>query len=200
MRIRLRLPGLILLSGLLMTCRNAPAHLSAAITPGPEVTLTATTVYYDVVGASADELRAQLDWRYPTGRQDAYTDWWVQWGYDYAQTASGCSVRSLSVTVDVTITFPHWTPPGDVSPELEEQWRAYLAALRVHEDGHKRIALEAANEIATALSSLPVYPSCAKLERDADATGQRILERYRQQELTYDRETEHGDTQGARFP
>jgi len=200
MNLCLCLSSLILLSGLLAACQDASAPPSAAIMPDPVVTLTVDRVYYDVVGASADELRAQLDSRGPTGRQDAYTDWWVQWRYDYVQTASGCSVRSLSVNVDVTITFPHWTSPGDVSTELEGQWRAYLAALAVHEDGHKRIALEAANEIATALSSLLAYPSCAKLERDADATGERILERYRQQEQSYDRETEHGATQGARFP
>jgi len=200
MNLCLCLSGLILLSSLLAACQDAPASPSAAITPDPEVTLTIDIVYYGVVGTSADELRAQLDSRGPTGRHDAYTDWWVQWRYDCAHTANACNVRSLRVNVDATITFPHWTPPGDVSPELEEQWRAYLAALAIHEDGHTKIALEAANEIATALSSLPAYPSCAELERTADATGERILERYRQQELNYDHETEHGATQGARFP
>jgi predicted secreted Zn-dependent protease len=187
------LVSLVFIVGLLTTC-------TATIAPTPGVALTVEVVYYDVAGASADELRAQLDLHGPTGQQDAYTDWWVQWRYDRVQAANGCELRSLAVTLDVTFTFPRWSPPDDAAPGLRERWEDYLAALRVHEEGHKEIALRAANEIAAALSSLPASPSCAELEQAADGTGERILERYRQQELSYDRQTDHGATQGARFP
>jgi predicted secreted Zn-dependent protease len=166
------------------------------------------TLYYDVAGASADELRTQLDLQSEIEQGDAYTDWQIQWRYDYARSADGCGLVSLTVSLDVTLTFPRWTPPESAAPhrpsvpvgELQEQWRAYLAALEVHEQGHEKLAAQAADEIVTALSSLPLYPSCAELERAADEAGERILEHYRQLELEYDRETEHGATQGARFP
>jgi predicted secreted Zn-dependent protease len=162
--------------------------------------LVRETLYYDVAGASADELRAQLDLQSEIEQGDAYTDWQIQWRYDYARSAGGCGLASLTVSLDVTLTFPRWTPPEGVSPGLQEQWLAYLAALEVHEQGHEKLAAQAADEIAAALSSLPLYPSCAELERAADEAGERILEGYRQLELEYDRETEHGATQGARFP
>ncbi len=197
----MRLLGLMLLSGLLLAaCSNAP--------PANTVVLEREILYYDVTGASAGELREQLDLQRGIEQVDAYTDWQIQWRYDYAQGADGCGLESLTVRLDVTLTFPRWTPPGGVSPhrpnvpvgELQERWRAYLAALETHEQGHEKLATQAADEIAADLSSLPPYPSCAELERAADEVGERILQHYRQQELEYDRETEHGATQGARFP
>lgn len=191
--------ALILLPGLLlMACAALPSTNPAA--SHPQVVLTLDKLYYDVAGSSASELRAQLDSHRETERVDAYTDWQIQWRYDYARSADGCRLESLIVSLDVTLTFPRWTPPEGVSPALQERWRAYLAALEAHEQGHEKLAAQAADEIAAALSSLPLYPSCAELEQAADEAGERVLQRYRQLELEYDRETEHGATQGARFP
>ncbi len=141
-----------------------------------------------------------MDLNRETERVDAYTDGQIKWRYDYAQSADGCKLKSLTVSLDVTLIFPRWTPPEGVSPQLQEQWRAYLAALEAHEQGHEKLAMQAAEEIAAALSSLRPYPSCAELEQAADEAGERVLQHYRQLELEYDRETEHGATQGARFP
>lgn len=175
----------------------------AIVTPHPEITLTVNTVYYEITGSDVGELRAQIDALGPAdhaGRHAAYTEWFVHWRYAYARTEDACRVESLAVNLTVTLTLPHWTPPSDASPELVDQWQAYLSALRKHEDGHKHIATKAANEIATTLSSLPPHATCVALERAADAAGARILEQHRLEEVRYDRVTAHGAMQGARFP
>jgi predicted secreted Zn-dependent protease len=84
--------------------------------------------------------------------------------------------------------------------ESEHHRDAYMAALRLHEDGHRRIAIEAGYEILQAINALPAYSSCSELELAADAVGESILEQYRRQEAVYDQNTGHGATQGVHFP
>jgi len=47
---------------------------------------------------------------------------------------------------------------------------------------------------------IPAYPSCEELKQGADAAAERVLSDYRQREAIYDQTTNHGATQGARFP
>lgn len=83
---------------------------------------------------------------------------------------------------------------------MVDQWNAYLDALRRHENGHREIGVGAGQAIYQAVDQLPSYDSCDALEQAAEATGRRILEQHRQQELDYDQATNHGATQGVRFP
>ena len=74
------------------------------------------------------------------------------------------------------------------------------SALVKHEDGHKAIGTNAADYIRDAGFKLPPEPLCSELARSVDKMTSEILERYRQREREYDRDTDHGRTQGARFP
>ena len=76
----------------------------------------------------------------------------------------------------------------------------YIAVLQVHENAHKEIAIDAGYEILQTINALPAYSSCNKLEQAADTAGESILEQYRRQESIYDQKTDHGATQGVRFP
>ena len=75
-----------------------------------------------------------------------------------------------------------------------------MTALQTHEDGHKEIGIQAGHDILRTLEGLPSYPTCDELEEAADAAGEGVLDRYREQEIIYDQTTRHGATQGARFP
>ena len=76
----------------------------------------------------------------------------------------------------------------------------YINALETQEDGHKEIAINAGCDIWQVLNDQPHYANCDELERNADEAANEILDLYRQRELSYDKETDHGATQGARFP
>ncbi|MCP4540226.1 MAG: DUF922 domain-containing Zn-dependent protease [Chloroflexi bacterium] len=185
---------------LLQTSVSAPTE-STSVAPIP---IVVDYDYYQITGSTADELCDQMDqlgYMDEVGyRWDAYTEWYVNWSYPYSTTSDNCTTNSVQVQIQITFIFPQWNTPKNASQDLIDRWNAYMAALRLHEDGHKKIAIQAGDEILQAMNALPAYPLCSELEQAADAVGESILERYRQRQATYDQNTEHGKTQGAHFP
>ncbi len=160
--------------------------------------------YYPVNGSTPGELRAGLDQLGPLDdsgrRHDMHTAWDVRWSYLYGREEGKCSLQGIQAAVSVTFTFPEWKASQGVSQELVERWQTYLKDAQTHEDGHKEIAVQAGKAILSALKDLPPYSSCDETEAAADQKGTQILGEYRQKEIDYDRDTQHGATQGAIFP
>ena len=158
--------------------------------------------YYDVAGSSEEELRAAIDKQRPKDRagerHDAVTNWDVLWTYRYVTVAGGCAVGSLATTLEVATIFPRW--PNRQSGTLTERWDKYTAALKAHEREHMDIALRAAQVIHKRLSSHEKARTCPLLKASIDSKGQALLDQFRSEEAEYDQRTQHGASQGARFP
>ena len=173
-----------------------PAHAAVSIDDRVE--------RYDVKGSTPLELRREINAKGPQGaggrRFDGYTRWDVSWNYRYQNAARSCAIASVTTTVKVTMTLPRWSNENGGSSAVRTQWARYLAALESHEQGHRRHGINAANEVDRAIAVMPSAGDCDALGANANATATRILRRYNQMDLDYDRETEHGATQGARFP
>lgn len=181
---------------------NAPESGAAAPsnTP-PPVTLpavdipNANIVYYDISGSSEDELRAQLNTLGPIGydgyRGDAITDWFIRWSWPGYGTSS-CDLSVADISYEIKVVFPRWIPTGDASPDLITKWAAYTKLLAEHEKGHVDSVLENFPTVVDAIKGA----TC----ETADSVGNKFLNQIRQLDIDYDAETQHGATQGARFP
>ena len=158
--------------------------------------------YYDVAGSSEDELRAAIDKQRPTDRagerHDAVTNWDVRWTYRYVTAAEGCGLGSLATTLEVVTIFPRW--PNRQSGALTERWDKYIAALKAHERDHMEIAHRAAQVIHERLSRHEKARTCPLLKASIDSKGQALLDQFRSEDTEYDQRTQHGGSQGARFP
>jgi predicted secreted Zn-dependent protease len=170
-----------------------------AVLDGAERTQT-----YEIAGVSVTELRESLNRKRPVGPDglphDAITVWNARWRYTTDRSPVGCTVTSFDVSLEIVTTFPRWVNEVDAPSSLVERWRNYYAALLVHEDGHKAIATAAAAAIRSVRAAAVPQPSCAELARLIDSGARRALDEYREKERRYDAETDHGRTQGARFP
>jgi len=195
------LVGVVVASGCVSSAPIVPLSPASTSTPppSPEVSVSAHTQYYEISGVAGDDLRAQMDELGP-GDHDVYTSWFIRWTYPDVVTDATCAVGPVEVSLSITYTLPQWDAPPGAPVDLVEKWNAYLAALQLHEAGHKDIAVAAGNEIRKTLSALPAYPSCEELHRSGEAASQDVMDRYRLQEVQYDQQTDHGATQGARFP
>lgn len=164
----------------------------------------ATIVYYDITGNSANALRRQMNAKGPLDmsgkRFDAYTRWYVRWRYRYRPTASGCEFTEVTVSVDGTITLPRWVDESHAPQALEQDWNRYIAALHRHEQGHYVHGLDAAREIEALGRSFHAAGDCPAFVADFDRQARGITRRYAAMDATYDRDTDHGKTQGAVFP
>jgi predicted secreted Zn-dependent protease len=166
--------------------------------------ITVTTNHYTITGSTASELRQQMNqlgplWR--TGKRfDAITRWHVRWSYRYAIRNNRCQITTNQVQADITITMPQWRSSSQVSGDLVKRWQRYITALQHHENGHRDHGIGAAREVVRALSKFPASPTCQQLGLAADAAMLRIIDRYSRKDVEYDRLTQHGATQGAKFP
>lgn len=159
--------------------------------------------YFTVEGSDPYELRKQLNLRGPhrNGRQnDGYTTWHVDWRIRTRHTMAGCTIRSVRVEVEAMITLPQWEPSPAATADTRTQWDRFARALRTHEEGHRDLAFSAASEIFHIVGSLPESASCDELRESARSNAEGILNRYRSKEIAYDTDTDHGKSQGAKFP
>jgi predicted secreted Zn-dependent protease len=161
------------------------------------------TTTYPVYGTTANELRLYMDVHGPdceSAMHDGCTLWHIAWSYRYRGQDGTCAVSDVQVSTRVTVTLPTWEPPEGTSQALVEQWRTYEDALRTHEDGHVAIALASGEALLATLQALPPAPSCDVLQVNVKDAAEHVLDACRAQHVAYDETTDHGATQGARFP
>lgn len=161
--------------------------------------------FYPVAGTTAAELRSQMIQQSPVRAAeghtfDALTNWSVHWNFNFNRTGKTCAARSIRTHVDILFTLPQWKKPQYASPQLQAEWDYYMQALKLHEEGHKKNGVDAAQSVMQALRQLPDYPDCRQLEKAAKETADRVIAAHNQRDVEYDRATGHGRTQGAVFP
>jgi predicted secreted Zn-dependent protease len=150
----------------------------------------ATIVTYTIRGSTAAELRAQMDQLGPQ-HFDAFTRWDFSWTWPAAADGS-CILSKATVNYTIKVTAPVWTPPRTVDPSLVTAWSTYMTALATHEKGHIDFVVATAPSVLEAIKA----STCDK----ANAAAGAVLDRIRQHDIAYDAATNHGATQGARFP
>jgi predicted secreted Zn-dependent protease len=184
----------------------APARSQGSIThPQPGLTVSVRNVYYRIQGRTAADLRAQMNRlgpldSYSGKRYDAYANWSLTWRVRDLYTSAGCRITGATVLVELGYTYPRWAPPPSASTQLRRKWQRYLKALHKHENGHGSIAAEMGRKMLRGIRSLAPRNSCRSLEAAVDQVGADGVERTNRAESAYDARTNHGTTQGARFP
>jgi predicted secreted Zn-dependent protease len=156
--------------------------------------------FYDVAGASSEALRTQLRELGPrdaSGRWAAATRWNVSWSFPYLQSEVGCVAGPVNVYLALSFTYPRWATPGQGSPDLAARWQRYLDAVIQHENGHRDIALEGAEALRQALTSLPPTPTCEQFGQSVQATANNFMTHSNERQVQYDQLTSHGASQGA---
>jgi predicted secreted Zn-dependent protease len=169
---------------------------SAAGAAGPKPPVRhATMVYYAVGGVTPAQLRERLDARAPKSpggyRGDAYTRWEYRWNWPGYGSAN-CSLAQAVVRLRVVVSFPRWTHPKAAPASLAAAWRRYTRALARHEQGHVDYAFARYPAVVRAIKRA----TCGT----ANAAALAQLELIRKHDVAYDSSTQHGATQGARFP
>lgn len=184
-----------------------PAEPIVTSTPSPDVALTREEKFYQIEGTTPKELRKQLDKYGPIDKEtnkkfDARTDWVIEWHYYYNESSNECKIDTnrVDVTLTLTFTYPEWKYPPDASSSLVDKWNTYMKNLTLHEEGHAAIASEGAQTIYDTIIAMPSSTTCAALEKATNAAAQEKIDEIKQQQKQYDKDTEHGKSQGAIFP
>jgi predicted secreted Zn-dependent protease len=170
----------------------------------PTPTIHDAVEYRDIVGNTENELVAGLRSNAAsTGSNDRFaanTRWRLRWDFRVASDDGSCRVSAASVWLDVDMTLPRWTPPANAKHKLVKRWNAFDAALRKHENGHRDIAIAAANDVASRVAATKPASDCSALKKTLGAMADGVVRDYRDKEDSYDVTTQHGAVQGATFP
>lgn len=166
-----------------------------------EIRETLAYTDYRVEANNRQSLARQLTYTSPIRHHGktfhAYTSWRVSWQYRWREESDGtCRIGQVATALDTTIKLPRL---DGGSARQQEQFQRYLGALREHELGHHDIGRQAAQEVNAQLQALPAMPDCTRLVAAANRLAQRIVDRFKEQERTYDLVTVHGRLQGARL-
>ena len=155
-----------------------------------------TMIYYEITGSTANELREEMNKLGPLDLTDglcydARTDWYVSWTWP-GYGKSECDLSKTNVNYDIKVTVPVWKPKSDIDPALVDRWNHYMNSLALHEQGHVDIIVDHYLKVKDAIQAA----TCDTAEQAA----QEVSEELRSLNEVYDRETQHGNLQGAVFP
>jgi predicted secreted Zn-dependent protease len=159
-------------------------------------------VYYDVEGRSEEDLLQAMSRGGPEWEGRRYfglTTSEVRYAYWKVPAATGCDLEGIEVTSAITISLPKWRPMAGTPYALERSWRQFERALALHEDGHRRLLVEEAEQIRLVLAGLRTE-TCAEMDAKARQEVERVRDGYGALHRSYDARTEHGRTQGAQWP
>lgn len=170
------------------------------------VVLPPTKAPYVIKGSTANELRAQMNQLGPfdakeNRRFDAKTD-----SRPFATFTSGgkkgksCRIKTVQVTVTTQFIIPQWTPPAGTDPALVSKWTDFLAKVQTHEDGHQQLSIDAGKDLLAKIKALPEATSCPELLKSAQEIQKQAQATLDANHVKYDASTQHGATQGAKFP
>lgn len=156
---------------------------------------------YPIQGQTAKELHDQIKQHghYENGERYAgFTQWTVTWHFFYKEIPNqGCGITSVSTDVKIVYLLPQWIDINSAPLELKNKWIKNMEALTIHEKGHGQHALLAAQKIEQALIRLPRQTHCQLIENKAKQVAQSIISKYNKEDVKYDKQTNHGATQGA---
>jgi predicted secreted Zn-dependent protease len=157
--------------------------------------------YFEIRGATAQQLRAELKRLGPIGetgiRGDGYTEYRIAWKFSMTLKNGVCRARDVDVDLDVVMRLPRWDPPARAPKRLLDTWNQFATVLREHEDGHHRLAIAAAREVQRKLRARTSAPSCEAVKIRLNAIANDVLRKYREKQLAYDLDTDYGRAQGT---
>jgi predicted secreted Zn-dependent protease len=181
-----------------------PSQLSLDDAPAGLRVQTDAPTQYQIYGDTASELRTQIQHCAPGASGSSLAEYTGQTSYNlswqYAVSISTkCSAQDIKVGVHTATALPYWQPTGNATSGLAERWQAFDASLRTHEQGHAVIDKAYAAKLLDDLNALgPV--DCDNLTAAIRTIVDSDVAALNQANDTYDRQTDHGATQGAVLP
>ncbi|QYF93861.1 TonB family protein [Massilia sp. PAMC28688] len=149
-----------------------------------------TVEYYDVRGATMEQLRKAMQENGPVGkdgtRHEIYTKWQVFWNYKLVPAGATCKLVSINTRPEVTITMPKLVSEGEVPEHLQRSWESYSSALRIHANGYYDNAIGAAGEIERRLTGMSSTSGCKLLAEELNGKAKAVIDEYKAKDRAHE--------------
>lgn len=126
-----------------------------------------------------------------------WSDW--EWRIKWREADGYCRLTDVTFDIDTTVTLPEWVDVDRASVQARQEWQRFMTALEGHEEGHVEINIKGVTDMKTAMLAMEKASTCDDLLAGAREISSDYGEQIKQAHLDYDRDTQHGATQGARL-
>jgi predicted secreted Zn-dependent protease len=124
----------------------------------------------------------------------------ISWQYVMERRPDKCRFTEVSIGLGVRYTMPRIIFPYGTPRSVKDDWAKYYDKLMLHEEGHAKIAFQAARELEYGLNRMQSQRRCEDMQRKADTMGRSIVSKSDVRQVHYDEVTEHGLREGVVLP
>lgn len=164
--------------------------------------LATEILHYDVEGTTPDEIAASLYEHSPSRdvpRFFGLTEWEVNADYRWVERDTGCTIEDATVRLVIRTHLPRWSHNRRSDAQVRRDWERFIVSLDTHERHHRVLIEEIGETLRWRLLSLR-EPDCSTMKQVSDRAVAEEIEAGTARNHAYDRETQHGRTQGATWP
>lgn len=161
-----------------------------------EVRISETSSNYELRGLSTAAIHDDIMKRAPregSGVIDGDTSDRLSLSFKYATEDQACRVAKDTVHLEINTTLPVWIDEQRADPAVRAAWNDYLLNLRGHENGHKTIAVTAAQRIDQLIHNTKPAKTCAELEASLSSEARKIQEQAEAEQDRYDQQAQSFD-------
>jgi len=156
---------------------------------------------YKIHGNTIEEIKRSISDNAPKKQYakgfSGLTKYEISWKYKFDKSNNLCKIASVKTFVTITQHLPQLENTSQLDNKTKNKWETYYSALKLHEDGHASLGIEAASEIEKEIAKMPAEEDCRELSVKANKIGREIINFYHQKNKDYDQTTAHGHLQGA---
>ena len=183
----------LVVTGPVFAFQPAPTPLPPELPQTERVTSRVEIHTYEVTGRSEREIALSMRDNGPVGF-DSETLYYVSPQFSYEETDTGCALVTLSVSIDIDITYPNWAGYRS-SRSLRNAWRDRMNRLQAHENGHARLIVLGGAAIRDAVEQIDEKQLCDAYQREVRSAISSGLRDIQNRQRRYDRATNHGRQQ-----
>ncbi len=164
------------------------------------VTIVRELVFYDVDGMNTGDIRTSINKNRLPSKHDAWTEWQIFFGYRYERENEKYKLASFTVEVKTKIILPRLKNIDKKPQPIQVEWKRYTDLLKMHEEGHVDIGIACGNEVHKwVMKKVVLTDTESEMKNQIGKIRRAILRKYQSIEYKYDKDTDHGRTQGARL-
>lgn len=172
-------------------------------TSGEGLNIKITDEYFPITGTNTRELYDFLINKGPsleTGHKGVAN---CQMGYNWIPHVSSskklnlCRIDKIELQGKIICTYPKWDPPAEASKQEINKWNAFMDKVKFHEQGHIDIDKKHLNIFYEQLKQISTMPTCDEIRNEVVRLGHEMVDKSNKEDLDYDAQTQHGETQGA---
>ncbi|RWA75379.1 MAG: DUF922 domain-containing protein [Mesorhizobium sp.] len=144
-----------------------------------DVRLEETYSTYQLRGLTPEALHEDLH-RVAKRDRDGLVDGEVgedlHWILRFVKAGNSCQVSSDDIVLKLNILLPTWVDQERADLAVRSVWDNYFQQLKAHEDGHRKIAIDAAERISKLTHGATASGPCKALERTLNDAANQIVE------------------------